>query len=510
MLGWKIFAFWECQIKRNPLKYAKKVKTALFSIRVKDINPYQIHLNVSYMPREKRTWHPEFVRYMRFIVNHKNYRTMPNRFKSNGEIRWVSPSDKERAGWWDKKVSEMDLSNRAEVARVIHPKELEGLKPCQICGRKLSIFYIYPNKNVLKRIKKITGVSLGLYDKDIYMIFDILSKRVGDNIFQALREIFDVPETIREERNAFLKYILESCKSKLSPGVMSNPPDRLDGFHTYNACCRSKEDTGRHRSNLARYTQDRRAYENWAGGNWNMSNRLMGEFKGFDDKVVCPWCGNERKMTADHIGPISLGFTHRPKFNPLCSSCNSRKNNRITFGDVRKLIEDENNGEKIISWHSKYVWDKLKHKIKDDKDAWKLHKVMRWHLHNVLSLLSRISSEGHREFLMRFLHPEYSFVDYKFKSFHPLKLESLVVLKKSLDSENKRKNAERYVRISFESLEQYKDKYNRRVKRLEDGEIDKLVEGLLALLDMGNRSKSYEEMDKIIRRLSEEAVKGFY
>ena len=69
------------------------------------------------MSRHKRTWHPEFLRYMKFIVNHPNYKDLPNKFKENGKIRWVSPSDKERAAWWDKKIVELGLHSRAEVAR---------------------------------------------------------------------------------------------------------------------------------------------------------------------------------------------------------------------------------------------------------------------------------------------------------------------------------------------------------------------------------------------------------
>src|SRR3989344_1701512 len=59
-----------------------------------------------------------------------------------------------------------------------------------------------------------------------------------------------------------LDCICPNKRNSLSAGAMSNAPDRLDGYHTYNLCCRSKQDTGRHKSNLARYGEDRRAYEN--------------------------------------------------------------------------------------------------------------------------------------------------------------------------------------------------------------------------------------------------------
>ena len=466
------------------------------------------------MAREKRAWHQDFIDYMNKIVNHANYKTLPDLFKADGSIRWVvsgnSELGKKRAKWWDDQVKKLREHNRAEVARKIHPKEMGGMKPCQICGKKLSIFYVYPNKNTLKSIKKLTNLDFNSYEKTISEIFDIIKSKKPDSVFQIFSKLFKIPDEIEKNKQKHVHYVEEHCKTKLSPGVMSNPPDRLDGFHTYNGCCRSKEDTGRHSSNLARYSQDRRAYENWADGNWNYSNRLMGEFQRYKESVICPGCGKLRKMTADHIGPISLGFTHRPKFNPLCKSCNSGKNNRITYEDVLLLKEDEEHGHKIVSWHSKFVWDKLKNKVKNEEDALNLSKAMRLNLHNVLSIFSLIKDNGHKGFLIKFLHPEYSFYDYKFKNFHPLKLNELDVIKKPLESKNKEKNAERYVRISFDSLDNYKNKVNRRVKDFYNKELEKSLRELLSMLDLGNYKDSYEKLERVIEFLSEEAIKDFF
>lgn len=466
------------------------------------------------MARQKREWHPDFRKYMKFIVEHPNYKDMPEPYKDDGTIKWVVSGNSElgieRAKWWDNKVKEMNLNNRAEVARSIHPKELNGLKPCQICGRKLSIFYIYPNKNTLRRIEENTKLKFYPYNKNIIEIFNLLDDEYKKKVFGIFRQVFKIPFEIANVKEDFLNYILDNCRAKLSPGVMSNAPDRFDGFHTYNACCRSKEDTGRHKSNLARYSQDRRAYENWAEGNWNLSNRLMGEFNRFKEKLTCPGCGKKRKMSADHIGPISLGFTHRPKFNPLCKSCNSGKNNRITLEDVKSLLNDEKKGNKVVSWHSKYIWDKLKNKISNEEDALKLSKAMRLNLHNILFLLAIIKSKGHITFLIRFLHPEYSFVDYRFENFHPLRLNELKIVKKSLDSKNKRKNAGRYIRISFESLDDYKQKINRRVKVYNKNEIKKEITSLLSLLNNNEPDEAYKKLDKVVELLSDEAITKFF
>ncbi|MBL7132139.1 MAG: restriction endonuclease [Candidatus Omnitrophica bacterium] len=454
------------------------------------------------MAREKRKWHPDFVRYMEFIVANNNYKDLPNKFRGDGKILWVSPSDKVRAAWWDKKVKDMKCINRAEVARQIHPKKLSGLKPCQICGKKLSIFYVYPNKNTLKKLNIIsTKLQFSRFD-DIENVFDKLYTATSDDVFLHLLNIFKIPNHIKNARNKYIQYIKNNCTTKLSPGVMSNPPDRLDGFHTYNACCRGKEDTGRHTDNLARYAQDRRAYENWAEGNWNLANRLMGEYGKYRRKEICPQCGKLMKLTADHIGPISLGFTHRPCFKPLCKLCNSGKNNRMSLEDVKSLIEDEKNGHWVISWHSKCLWDALKNIVKTNYDAWRLSRIMRVHLHHVLTLLSIVAAKGYTSFLKEYLHPEHSFYDYKFKNFHPLKPADLKIIRKPLDSRNKRKNAQRYIRISFESLKDYESKENRNVKGFRDPKIKKMVQSLFEFLKNGKYLKAQQQLYEVIEVFS--------
>lgn len=459
--------------------------------------------------RVKRAWHPAFIKYMGFIVNHPNYADMPNKYKANGEINWVSPSDKIRAAWWDSKKIELHCSNRAEVARRIHPKELHGFKPCQICGKELSIFYLYPNKLTLAKLNSINPkIVFEPYDEDIDKIIDRLVSVLGGIAFNSLVQIFHIPSDIKVESGSITSYIKLHCVNQLSPGVMSNPPDRLDGFHTYNACHRKIEDTGRHSGNLARYTQDRRAYENWADGDWNFTNRLMGEFHRSEALVPCPKCGKTRKMTPDHIGPISLGFTHRPKFNALCDECNSGKNNRMSLQDVRQLIADEKLGEDVISWHSKYIWDLLKDKIKTEEDAWKLSRLMRANLHHILIILSKISEAGYNKFLLRYLHPEYSFYDYRFEDFNPLTGPERVI-KKPLASKNKKKNADRYIRISFESLNDYINKENRNSKIWISREVDEIVSKLMNSLKQKDYLLSDKLLNTILQQLAGEAARSF-
>ena len=458
--------------------------------------------------RTKRAWHKDFLEYMKFIVNHPNYADMPNKFKPSKKINWVSPSDALRAQWWDQKVKELKCKSRAEVARMIHPKELLGLKPCQVCGRKMYIAYVYSNKNTLKKLNKVSGqIKFSLYQETISEIFDKLRAILKEQVYNCFSRVFNLPDYIDKERNSYLEYIYKNCLTRLSPGVMSNPPDRLDGFHTYNACCRSKQDKGRSRRNLARYTQDRRAYENWAEGNWNLANRLMGEFGRYSKLATCPKCGKLRKLTADHLGPLSLGFRHTSNLRALCKGCNSQRNNRMTLKDIQALIMEEKRGEKVISWHSKYIWDLLKNKVHNEKEALRLSKIMRVNLHHILIIFSVISEKGFDNFLVNFLHPEYSYMDYKFLNFNPLK-GSRRIIEKPLSSKNKLKNAKRYLRISFEALQEYKQVKNRNTKIWKSGVINALVDRVISFLAAGSYIEAEKHLRSTLKRLALEAAKN--
>ena len=207
-------------------------------------------------------------------------------------------------------------------------------------------------------------------------------------------------------------------------------------------------------------------------------------------------------MSADHIGPISLGFTHRGKFNPMCSSCNSKKNNRITLCDVKQLIEDEANGEQVISWHTKPLWDKLKNTIDTEDKALALSKVMRLHLHNVLLILSDIYENGYKEFLKTYLHPEYSYFDHKFPNFNPMDKRTYAPTTKECSSANKKSNAQRYIRISFEELANYKEKDNRKVKSVVNNNIMEYLKILYKNLECKKYDDAKVIMDSIIEELS--------
>ena len=458
--------------------------------------------------RQKRNISKEFIDYQEFIVSHPNYKTLPNKFNSDGEITWVKVGDVSRANWWDNLVREMKLEDRASVARAIHPKELNGFKPCQVCGFSMDVNYSYLRPATLRKLltsPKVSEVT------EVCSILTNMKNPTIENVLQTLE--IEKPELVIEFANILniklgtnshdslikLKY---QKNTHLSPGVMSNAPDRLDGFHTYNMCCRPTEDTGRSKSNLARYTQDRRAYENWSDGDWKLANRIMGVYANSLEKVPCPQCGIVNKMTADHIGPVSLGFSHSGNFKPLCISCNSSKNNRFTFKDFEKLIELEENGTQVVSWHSQYIWNLVKKDIKNDSDCLIAAIKLRKNLHQVLLMLSIVLESGHRDFLLRFLHPEFSHFEHEITNFDPN--TGAYSLKSTINiTENTKSNADRYIRISFESLTEYAIVENRRIFKWNNKTIDALILNLQNEIKAGNEVAADKALNLILKAIAD-------
>lgn len=382
-----------------------------------------------------------FERYEEEIVTDPAYAGMPDLYKADGGIQWEAPSNRgagqfqfthdKRLAWWKKKAEEVEISTSedkwiSKVAKLIHPTKQ---KPCKCCGRIMDIRYCYLSSILIKRIMKLPYVTDELEVDYCTNILDLVvefeslygEERLNDLgcclKCKAVPSIpfFDSTEDFIEWLSDFY---IPSEPSLLSPGAMSNAPDRLDGFHTYNRCCRSTADKGRSKSNLASYSTDRRAFEYWVDGNWVEANMAMGLFRSDAEVQQIP-CMNDDGQTyhplpcaADHIGPISLGFSHRPVFQPLCTPCNSAKNNRMYYSDVQKLIAAEQDEEDIASWYCAPVWNRLKNLVETPDDAVKLSRVLRDNRHNAMMLLERLMLDGHLVFLTTFLNLLYANYEY--------------------------------------------------------------------------------------------------
>ena len=298
----------------------------------------------------------------------------------------------------------------------------------------------------------------------------------------------------------------------LSPGAMSNAPDRLDGFHTFNRCCRSTADKGRSKENLASYSTDRRAFENWSDGNWITANKLMG-FISSNPSMKKEHCANEengghhpRPCSADHIGPISLGFCHRPEFQFLCKPCNSAKNNRMYYTDVLHLIEVEKGGETVATWYADPIWQKCKGKVTDKESALRLSRVMRDNRNVAMMLLADFIDRNEFLFLFTLLNLEYADYDYDIipgttKISHQIVTVDFSQKASTLRYVNIQKT--RKIRVAFSSLSEYAKKENRNGYTYTNAKIEALKKQ--AFIILSNINSNMKKLNaSLIAALSDE------
>lgn len=440
----------------------------------------------------KKVSNPAFSKYKEFIASHPAYSGMPDLRYPDGRIQWETPSNRKsgefkdshdkRLQWWKNKAAEIGISTTedkwiSKVAKRIHPT---GIRPCPVCGKELEIRYAYLSKRFIKRVHL-----LDFYNNDIEMteithILDFITEFITEYknhaihtlpILLSCKEAPDIPKlsTLSEWLEWIDQKYIPLEPSMLGPGSMSNAPDRLDGFH-YNRCCRKKTDKGRSDANLASYSKDRRAFENWSDGNWITANMLMGYIKSNPAlrQEPCANFGDAHEhplpCDADHIGPISLGFCHRPEFQLLCSPCNSAKNNRLYFSDVQHLIAVESTGETVTTWYATPVWNLCKNKVTNAETALRLSKIMRDNRNIALMLLSKFMTSGECLFLLSLLNLQYADYQYQIIPDSQEIYNHIVTVDFTYETSSLRYvtiQKRRKIRIAFESLSDYATKDNR-------------------------------------------------
>ena len=479
--------------------------------------------------RESGTWHPEFQKYMQRIVKHPNYAGMPGGIVEDGKVRWNAPSHRppgtrwsnlhdEREEWWRNKAKELGIPIAkdwiSEAAKRNHPFRE---KPCQVCGAYHSLRYEYPTRKTIDQLNSIQGLGRTLKYEDFQKIGDTVKEihsRAGKRGLDQASDILGVPASSRASLSSVLDYIEfklipSEPRGRLSPGAMSNAPDRLDGFHTYNICHRPSEDTGRTRENLKTYGMDRRAFEYWVEGDWAAADYMMKQTV----EGVCeqPGCGRTDDLTADHVGPLSLGFCHRPKFRVLCRGHNSARNNRLTYEDILLLVHDEKAGEKVVSWQSKYLWDAMKGKISNDVSALNLAEMLRLNEHHFLNILARIKSAGCSGYLESLLHPEYASNKYRVQGELGLGYAFKVVPVKRAEKYAKMKT-ERTRRIALQSLDDYAQKHNRRVPLISHPGLMRLESDIIAAAKSDCSPEAYgaiqSKIEEYLRSLGDLLMKN--
>lgn len=417
------------------------------------------------MPRNERTWHPDFIDYMKMIAGHKNYRGLPINRKDDGSLSWVTTGNSEmgirRKAWANDKALELGYPVKpgvyAIVMRKIHPDKIHV---CQICGSRMSIYYHYPSTNLVKAL--FSRFNMEFSDCDhISDIWDTLVSEGNPepSVIRFFQEKFELNRNVAHTKDAVIGACERLCREEgkrlLSPGAMSDFPDRFDGFHTYNRCCRASEDTGRSKANLKSYTRDRRAFEYWSDGNIHAANMFMGStfFAG---------------TSADHIGAISLGFVHDPRYlRPMFGGDNSTKRDRLLPEDIDEILRVEmRTGVYPMSWYSARIWEHI-------KDNYRIHPslvpttyrdLLKQNMANFMfvlyTILESCGKNGENILLETIIRPKYEYFvhTYEFNSKGEITRQTARHF-----TERSSNEIERFTRIAFQSVYDYNDKDNRHV-----------------------------------------------
>lgn len=469
-----------------------------------------------------------FLQYEEEIVNDPVYADMPDLRHDDGTIQWEAPSNRgsgvfqfshdKRYQWWINKASEVGINTSedkwiSKVAKKIHPTKLH---PCKVCGRIMDIRYCYLSANFMKRVKK-----LPFYDEQVDMdeithITDFIASftdTYGDKAYDALPELLKCSQvksipTLPHDLSSWTDWInseyIPKEPSMLGPGAMSNAPDRLDGFHTYDRCCRPTADKGRSKENLASYSTDRRAFENWSDGNWIQANKLMGYINS-NSELKKQQCANHstgsfhpRPCSADHIGPISLGFSHRLEFQLLCKPCNSAKNNRMYYSDVQHLISVEEGGSTVTTWYAAPIWQRCKQKVYDKESALKLSRIMRDNRNIAMMLLADFVKHDEFLFLLTLLNLNYADYDYEIDP-ATLNVNNQIVTVQFISKPSTLRYVNiqkiRKIRVAFSSLIDYANKENRNGFMYTNDEIEHLKQQAFSTLSSVNTFLSNKNKD---------------
>jgi len=446
------------------------------------------------MARTERNWNDDFLSYMEFIAGHENYKGLPIERKRDGTLAWIvfgkGKIGQARKRWAEDLARDFGMTVQpgvyAQVMRKIHPLKKHI---CQICGSSMSIYYHYPSVNFLKALNREFGLEFTECDHIDDIWEQIKESGVDDERIRLFfKQNFKLPEIDSKKKDE----VIEMCESKcrkngkklLSPGAMSNFPDRFDGFHTYNRCCRAEQDKGRSRENLKSYTKDRRAYEYWSDGNLHAANMFMGSqyFTG---------------VSADHIGPISLGFVHDPRYlRPMSSSDNSTKRDRLLIEDIEEILAvEEKTGVYPMSWYSSAIWEFIKENY--DKHPELVPSVYRdmlkQNMSNFMYMLKIIADHpGGTLFLFEEL------IDSKKTDFlFAYEFDKSGNITNTTDRNFTERNINEFIRfkrIAIEAVYDYADKENRNIKQdLKDDEHNRLMDLCKMIESAENSDEVYYE-----------------
>lgn len=326
----------------------------------------------------------------------------------------------------------------------------------------MSIYYHYPNTNFLKTLNRTFHSDFTTCDHISDIWDELIDRGVPENeLAQFLitkgNLSLDCATSSKEAIIDALEYTCRKGNKKcLGPGAMSNFPDRFDGFHSYNRCCRGSQDKGRSKANLKSYTKDRRAYEYWSDGNIHAANLFM--HSAFFDGT-----------SADHIGPISLGFVHDSHYlQPMSSGDNSAKRDRLQISDIERIIQtEERTGVYPMSWQSRLIWEYIRahYQQSPEKVPAIYRNALKQNMSNFMFVLYTILQtcpfHGESFLITAFLKPHCKYFEYTYQ-FN--KLGDIIDQKPRHYTERNKNETDRYSRIAIDAVWNYHNKDNRQTK----------------------------------------------
>ena len=118
------------------------------------------------------------------------------------------------------------------------------------------------------------------------------------------------------------------------------------------------------------------------------------------------------------------------------------------------------------------------------------------HHQNVLCVFALIHAFCGTDFLARYLHPEHSLKEYTFSNFNPMHLNRLHWKETKANPNAAKSNQERYIRVAFESLQEFLSKTNRRHEIYFDKD-NQYIQFIVSLVIAGQ----YRDADIQVKRL---------
>lgn len=248
------------------------------------------------------------------------------------------------------------------------------------------------------------------------------------------------------------------------------------------------------------YVTDRRVFEYWSEGDWIAADRLMGLVGALFRNEPCA-DGGDGPCTVDHIGPLSLGFLHRPEFRLLSRAANSAKNNRMTLWDVNYLKTLNRNGIEVISWYAKPLWDLRKDSVLDEETSLRISKLLRDNQRAAMHILTKLLEFGALTFLASLLELNYAERNVEFAN---LRIDNYITKYDGIQfypriTKYACEQKARRIRIGFNSLITYRAKNNRHYFNISETQINKSLAETKTVLS--KVPKNILELDSLLRNL---------